>query len=248
MSTSSTQGSRLISRVLPVAVKFWLQSQLDDIGELNFDIQATDRQVLTGHIPGIALSAQHAVYHGVHITDVAVQASDIQINIGQVLRGKALRLKQAFPIDGDVRLTSQDLVKSSTDSSLAQGLLEVWQTLLTREDVATEIVTHYGTEMEALQSKPLHAYQPKLQPVDGGLLLSLMRQEQAAITLCGRLTVEQGHILKLVETHWCLPNGEQVLSQALTNFPWDLGQQVQLDTLVIKNEQLTCHCKIMVQP
>ncbi|MEO0869762.1 MAG: LmeA family phospholipid-binding protein, partial [Cyanobacteria bacterium J06642_11] len=90
----SAKGSRLISRVLPVAVKFWLQTQLDDIGTLNFDIQATDRQVLSGKIPGIALLAQRAIYQGVQITDVAVQASDIHINIGQVLRGKALRLKQ----------------------------------------------------------------------------------------------------------------------------------------------------------
>ena len=150
-SPSKPKGSRLISRVLPVAVKFWLQTQLDEIGDLTFDIQATDRQVLSGQIPGLALAAQHAIYQGVRLTDISAQASNIEINIGQVLRGKPLRLKQAFPIEGQVILDGDDLAASANASVLADGLLDFWQTLLAKDNDAAEIATYYGPDSLALQ-------------------------------------------------------------------------------------------------
>lgn len=246
-SPSSSKGSRLISRVLPVAVKFWLQTQLDEMGELAFDIQATDRQVLSGYIPGIALSAQQAVYQGVRITDVVVQASDIQINIGQVLRGKPLRLKQAFPIEGQVVFDGESLGISSMDSVLAEGLLEFWQTLLAKEAVATEVTSHYGPVL-ALQNPQLDQYQSKLEILGADLVLHLVRQDRSDVVLKGEVAVDQGHILRLIKARWCLASGEQVPSQALSGFCWDLGEQTDVRSLTIQNEQLTCQCKVMVQP
>ena len=230
-SAPSTQGSRLISRVLPIAIKFWLQTQLDEIGELTFEIQATDRQVLSGHIPGIALSAQQAVYQGVRITDVDVHASDIKINIGQVLRGKSLRLKQPFPIEGQVAFDVDALEASSTESILAEGLLDFWQTLLAKENVATEVATHYGADIAALHDPQLSQYQSRLQTLGQDLILHLVRDGQSEICLKGQITVGRGHILQLT-TAQC----------------WNLGEQTDLHSLQVQDAQLTCQCKIMVQP
>lgn len=242
------QGSRLLSRVLPVAVKLWLQTQLDDIGDLTFEIQATDRQVLSGNIPGISLSAQQAVYQGVCITDVTVQASTIAINIGQVIRGKPLRLKQAFPIEGYVAFDGASLAVSSTNSVLADGLLDFWQTLLAKEQVATEVERHYGRELAALQDPQLSQYQSRLEILGPDIGLHLVRQQQSEIILKSRLRVEQGHVLQLTNARWCLPSGDQIHSEALNDFCWDLGEQVDVSQLSITNGQLTCHCKIMIQP
>lgn len=247
-SSSPSKGSRLISRVLPVAVKFWLQTQVDEIGTLVFDIQATDRQVLSGHIPGIKLSAQDAVYQGVRISDVAVQASDIQINIGQVLRGKPLRLNQAFPIEGQVAFDGESLGVSSMDSVLAEGLLDFWQTLLARGDVSAEVTAHYGAGIVALQDPQLAQYQPRLEVIDAGLGLHLVRQGRSEIILRGSVEVDQGHILRLTRAQWWLPSGEQVTSEALMGFCWDLGEQTDVRSLTIQHERLTCQCRIMVQP
>ncbi|MEM7797257.1 MAG: DUF2993 domain-containing protein [Cyanobacteria bacterium P01_C01_bin.118] len=246
-SPSSSKGSRLISRVLPVAVKFWLQTQLDELGELVFEIQATDRQVLSGYIPGIALSAQQAVYQGIQITDVTVQASDIQINIGQVLRGKPLRLKQAFPIEGQVAFDGESLGVSSMDSVLAAGLLEFWQTLLAKEPVVTEVTSYYGPVL-ALQDPQLSGYQSRLEIAGAELVLHLVRQDRSEVVLKGAVEVTQGHMLKLINAQWYLPSGEQVSSKALSDFCWNLGDQTDVRSLTIHNEQLTCDCKIMVQP
>ena len=174
-SAPSPKGSRLISRVLPVAIKLWLQTQLDEIGELKFEIQATDRQVLSGYIPGIALSAQQAVYQGVKITDVNVHASNIQINIGQVLRGKPLRLKQSFPIEGQVAFDMHALEASSTDSILAEGLLDFWQTLLAKEEVAQEVAAFYGANVAALHAPALSHHQSRLQTWGKDLALHLLK-------------------------------------------------------------------------
>lgn len=248
MTQSSSKGSRLISRVLPVAVKLWLQSQLDEIGNLNFKIQATDRQVLSGYIPGIALSAQQAVYDGVQITDVNVQARDIKINIGQVLRGKPLQLKQAFPIEGQVVLDSDALAASSTESILAAGLLDFWQTLLAKEDVAAEVATYYGADLGALNDPNLSGYQSKIQTLGTDLQLHLMRHEHSEIGLRGCLTIDRGYILQLTNAQWCLSSGEHVRSDALRDFCWNLGEQTDVHSLKVHNDQLTCQCKIMVQP
>ena len=242
------QGSRLISRVLPVAVKFWLQTQLDEIGQLAFEIQASDRQVLSGHIPGVALSAQQAVYKGVKITDVDVQASGIKINIGQVLRGKPLRLKQPFPIEGQVAFDVDALAASSTESILAEGLLDFWQTLLAKADVAQEVATHYGADIAVLNDPQLSQYQSRLQTIDKDLSLQLLRDGQSEIGLKGWLEVDQGHILRLTTAQWCLASGEHVRSDALSNFCWNLGEHTNVRTLTVQDDQLTCQCRIMVQP
>lgn len=245
-SPSTSKGSRLISRVLPVAVKFWLQTQLDEIGDLTFDIQATDRQVLSGRIPGLALAAQQAVYQGVRLTDISAQASNIEINIGQVLRGKPLRLKQAFPIEGQVIFDGDDLSASSSASVLADGLLDFWQTLLANDNVAAEVATHYGPDMPELQN--LTQYRSNLKPVDTGLELTLIRQKQSDICLQGSIDVDQGHILRLATAQWRLPSRQLVPSEALRGFGWNLGEQTDLQSLVIENNQLICQCRIMVQP
>lgn len=252
MAVSSSPGSRLLSRVLPVAVKLWLQTQLDEIGDLTFEIQATDRQVLSGRIPGISLSAQQAVYQGVRITNVTAQATGIEINIGQVLRGKPLRLKQAFPIAGQVAFDGDSLGASSTDSALAAGLQDVWHTLLTKEAVAAEVASLYGAA--ALQEFQRDQYPSKLAILGPDLVLQRARQGHSdtempsAINLRGGVAVEQGHILRLTSARWCLPTGEQVPSESLNDFGWDLGEQTDLRSLTIQNERLTCQCKIMVQP
>lgn len=247
-SSSPRQGSRLISRVLPVAIKFWLQTQLDKVGDLVFEVQATDRQILSGYIPGIALSAQQAVYQGVLITDVEMQASDIEINIGQVLRGKPLRLKQAFPIEGQVVFDIDALASSSTESILAEGLLDIWQTLLTREDVIAEIATHYGPHIAALHDPQLSQHQSRLETLDTELVLHLISDGQINISLRGALEIDHGHILRLAAAQWRLSTGAYVYSDALSGFCWNLGEQTHLQSLKIQNEHLTCQCRIMVQP
>ncbi|NEQ43643.1 MAG: DUF2993 domain-containing protein [Leptolyngbya sp. SIOISBB] len=108
ISSTQPRGSRIISRVLPPAIRLWLSTQLEYVENLQFQIQGRDREILSGHIPEIYLSAQKAVYQGIHLSQAAATARSIQVNLGQVMRRKPLRLLAPFPISGEVELTEAD--------------------------------------------------------------------------------------------------------------------------------------------
>lgn len=127
---SPGRGSRLISRLLPPAIRLWLHTQLDHIEGLEFAIDGKDRQILGGYLPGVNLAARQAVYQGLYVSQALVQAADIRVNLPQVLRGKALRLLQPFPVTGQVTLLAEDLRRSLRSPLLAQGLQDVLKQLL----------------------------------------------------------------------------------------------------------------------
>jgi len=127
---SPGRGSRLISRLLPPAIRLWLHTQLDHIEGLEFAIDGQDRQILGGYLPGVNLVARQAVYQGLYVSQAQVQAADIRVNLPQVLRGKALRLLQPFPVTGQVTMGAEDLRLSLRSPLLAQGLQDVLKQLL----------------------------------------------------------------------------------------------------------------------
>lgn len=129
---STAKGSRIISRLLPPAIRLWLQSQLDHIEGLEFAIDGKDRQILGGYLPKVTVAAHQAVYQGLHVSQVAVSAADIRVNLPQVLRGKALRLLQPFPVDGQVTVLADDLRASLRSPLLGQGLQDVLKQLLAK--------------------------------------------------------------------------------------------------------------------
>jgi hypothetical protein len=130
LSARQGQGSRLISRLLPPAIRLWLQTQLDHIEGLNFRILGQDRQILKGYVPQVAASAQQAVYRGLQVSQVTVTATDIHVNLGQVVRGKPLKLLQSFPVSGQVCLQAQDLQVSLGSALLSEGLQDLLHRLL----------------------------------------------------------------------------------------------------------------------
>lgn len=124
------KGSRIISRLLPLAIRLWLHSQLDQIEGLEFAIDGKDRQILGGYLPGVNLAARQAVYQGLHVSQAQLNATDIRVNLPQVLRGKALRLLQPFPVAGQVAVLAEDLRASLQSPLLGQGLRDVLAQLL----------------------------------------------------------------------------------------------------------------------
>jgi hypothetical protein len=128
------QGSRLISRLLPPAIRLWLHTQLDHIEGLDLAINGKDRQILGGYLPGVTVAAHQAVYQGLHVSQVQVNAADIRVNLPQVLRGKPLRLLQPFPVQGQVTLLAEDLRASLRSPLLGQALHDALTQLLSRVD------------------------------------------------------------------------------------------------------------------
>lgn len=249
-------GSRIIGRLLPAAVRLWLRSQVENVGQLSIELAGRDRQLLSGYLPGVNVSAQKAIYQGIHITQVQLSAQDIRMNIGQVVRGKPLRLLKAFPVKGSTVLSADDLNASLLSPLLVEGLDSFWRSLILRPDVAASVRAHYG-------SLPLQAdvalSRPAIQLSEGRLSLSfypatLDETAEEPVILGTALSVVAGHVLQLNSVRWLSQLGELAHDDAgvpvvaLEGFQWDLGQATELSQLELKDSLLLCAGKIMVMP
>lgn len=254
-SKRSGKGSRLIGRILPAAVRFWLRSQVEDVDSLSLSLEGRDRQLLSGYLPGVSVSAEQAVYQGIHIGRLQLSAQDIRINVGQVVRGKPLRLLKVFPVLGEVVLTSDDLNASLASELLAVGLRDFWRSLLQMPSLAKEVEARYGAI--AVQST-VELSRAKIRLGDRTLALSFYPQveSQAAevpTVLATGLSVADGNRLQLESPRWLrsleeLTTAQGELIEALQGFQWDLGKDTQLTQLSLLPDQLLCTGQIMVNP
>lgn len=119
----------LIPRVLQPALHWWLSSQLEAVTGLEIEIQGGDRQILRGYLPHVRVAATSASYRGIQLRQAAVQAEQIQINLGQVLRGKPLKLLAPVPVRGELVLSQDDLNASLGAPLLQSGLRELLKLL-----------------------------------------------------------------------------------------------------------------------
>lgn len=243
-------GSRIISRVLPPAIRLWLQSQVERVEHLQFVIEGRDRQILSGHIPGLAIAAAGVIYQGLYLSQVDLTATGIRINLGQILRGKPLRLKQSFPVNGKISLNEADLNASLRSPLLLGGLRDFLTRLshaATPPPTLQELIHYLNQNPEAeIQAKMAFA----TQHID--LHLTPPQSEPSAFTplqIQTGLAIQAGRYLKLVNPVLReneLPPTQQV--DALKDFRLDLGTEVEIQTLAIADQCLICHGIITVIP
>ena len=238
--------SRLISMVLSPAVGLWLRSQLEHVEDLHLTIEAGDRQLLSGCISRVVVSARNAVYRGLHLSQVSLVGEQIRTNLAQVVRGKPLRLLKAFPIVGDVLLYEADLNQSLQAPLLAQGVIEFLLTLL-RSD---------GENDELSQRTPqeIRLQDPKVILGDGLVTLSAtlatVSGQPTSVVIRTGLRLSNGNQLHLDRPH-LLPhaNARQGFPlRDLDGFAFDLGSDVALQTLSLQLGQISCQGQIMVTP
>lgn len=240
-SHGDRKQSRMISRVLSPAVKLWLRSQLDHVEALELEIEAGDRQLLSGSLHQVIASANQAIYKGLHFSQVRVAAQAIQTNLGQVLRGKPFRLLVPFPVSGTVTLSEADLNASLRAPLLGNAVSDFLLGLL-----KSKIVDDSGDTTAELQN-----IQVTLQ--NGGLILNatLVKDNQHyPLMVQTQLAIEGGDRLRLSQFD-CQLKGEmdpRVLTDLPTSFTFDLGSEVCLEELTFCPQQILCRGRITVIP
>lgn len=237
--TSSSQ-SGLISKVLSPAVRLWLRSQVESIDQLEFQIEGGDRQILSGYIPSMAIAAVCVVYQGIHLSEIALSANEIRVNLGQVIKGKPLRLLAVVPVVGKAMISQADLNASLQAPLLADALDEVLLPLL--QSSLTDLVPA-GDRLMSLQ-------QPQVQIERDRLLLNgMLRFEDKppmAFALRTGLQIIAGSRLRFDQPEQLLPKQREL--PLLQGFEIDLGTDVQLRSLVLEAEKLFCEGQINVIP
>jgi len=235
----------MISAVLSPAVGLWLRSQLEHVEDLQLAIEAGDRQILTGAIARVTASAHSAVYQGLHLSQATVTGVGIRTNLRQVLRGKPLRLLEAFPVTGEVRLLEADLNASLRAPLLANAVIDFLLTLLKADP---------ESELEDLSSEAIQLQNPQAMLGDGHItftasLISTSGNATAVVIRTG-LMIESGNQLKLDRPQWLAhANARQGLPlKDLDGLAFDLGSDVMLEQLTLEAGQILCAGQLMVRP
>ena len=240
-SHGDRKQNRIISRVLSPAVKLWLRSQLDHVEALELEIEAGDRQLLSGSLQQVIASASAAIYKGLHFSQVRVTAQAIQTNLGQVLRGKTFRLLVPFPVSGTVTLSAADLNTSLHAPLLGNAVSDFLLGLLQGKVE--------GSLGNTTKTAELQNIQVKLQ--EGGLIFNatlVQDEQQYPLTVQTQLLIEGGDLLRLEQFECHLGSGERSLSNLPTSFMFDLGSEVCLEELTIHPDKIICRGRITVIP
>lgn len=221
------RGSRLISRLLPPAIRLWLHSQLDHIEGLEFAIDGSDRQILGGYLPAVTVAARQAVYQGLHVSQAEVSAAAIRMNLPQVLRGKPLRLLQPFPVEGQVTVLADDLRASLRSPLLGEGLKQALTLLLAQADtpnLEAWLGEDAAAEVDiALAIDQLTLRWPGAAPTADSLVLTMGLAMKEGRWLCLRQPV----VTLLPAT------GDPPPPLALEEITFDLGPEVDIRELAI---------------
>lgn len=242
-----SSGSQIIRKVLSPAVGLWLRSQVESVAALKFQIDGSDRQILRGCVASVSVTAQQVVYQGLHLSHLDLKASQIRVNLGQVVRGKPLRLLEVVPVDATVQLKQIDLEASLSAPLLKQALVDLLKLILEQVD-CSQI-----PELAVLQTQSvqLNSAQILLQANK----LSLSAEVNDASSQCWQMHLQTAlrllgpSRLELADLKLSSTLGEQATSLLpMQSLEIDLGSEVQLQQLKIEPEQIVCIGQINVVP
>jgi hypothetical protein len=232
--------SQIISTVLSPALRLWLRSQVEQVEALQFNIVGSDRQILTGHIPRVSIAANHAVYQGLHLSNIQLEGSDIRVNLGQVIKGKPLRLLEPVPVVGELRLLESDLQASLQAPLLSTALTELVSTFLQSD----------GTKNPADGLKARQISWETIDIDDGQLTLcgtlTNATLETTPVWICAGLELATPQVLQLYPLQIQFSADRPPLK--LDGFQIDLGSDVDIQELTLTRGQLMCRGRLSVIP
>lgn len=230
--------SEIISHILTPAIKFWLRSQLETVEDLNMQIHAGDKQILTGKINQVSLTTTKAIYQGIHVSKATVNTDNIAVNLGGILRGKPLKLLQPIFVTGEIVLTDNDLQTSLESPLLHQGLIDLVHLLLNHQNIPNyqDILAQYRFFWHNITLK------------DDQFILSAIlsnsMEETYNLIITSTLTLKnyQTLIFHPIEIIGIPDIGNMIIN----NFEVDLGNDVALEKLILTSQNLSCIGKLKV--
>jgi len=242
LEESTGKRSRLISKVLAPAVRLWLRSQVEHVEDLHVEITAGDRQILSGYIEQIEISAKNAIYQGLALNQIQLTGQNIRVNAGQIVRGKPLQLLEPIRIQGSVLLEEADLNTSLKAPLLKAGVTEFLQTLL--RSGAAGISSNRDLNLQNL------TIQLRSQQVVLGATLVSDSGNETPIAIRTGFDLAAPNLLKLVNPQW-LPHATAKRGLPLSDldgYTFNLGDETEIHELAIDPEKVTCQGKLIVLP
>ncbi|MEM1426818.1 MAG: DUF2993 domain-containing protein [Cyanobacteria bacterium P01_H01_bin.130] len=225
-----------VARLLGAAVRFWLKTQLDRVEALDVTVGGSTRELLSGCLPGVTVRATGVVYQGLALQDAAIAASQIRVNLSQVLRGKPLQLLEPIAIELVQRVTAENLNQSLTAPLLAQAIADFVRPLLAKSDTAT-----FTPERLTLGDQCLI-----LQGDWGDRAVD--SAQTYPLTLTTGLTLSGPQTLHFQDPRWTWAADAPRELPPVSSFDLELGSDVAFRTLAIAPDGIRCEGTLMVRP
>ena len=223
---------RIITKVLTSAIKLWLRSQLNQVSHLEVQIEASDRQLLSGYIPGVSISASNAVYQGLRVTQIELEVEKIQLNVAAILKGQPLQLSAIVPVVGKLIITAQDLNNSLSSPLLLTAINDGLIPLLAEYSLNYPFITWEKITLDN-QVLILHG-------------IPISETEGAFFNIHLGLELPNGQELQLTQVQ--VKTDQEVLLERNSPYMINLGTDVDIEKISLLPEQLTCYGRININP
>lgn len=228
----------MITKLLSAAVKFYLRSQVSRVEDLQVKIAGKNSQIIKGYIPQVSLSGKQVAYRGLHLQEVSIDGTDIAFNLPEVLRKKPLQLLEPIIVDLKVSLAENDLMASIDSDLLQSGLSDLWQIILSAPQTTLTDSQLVDSSIEwnkiAIANKQLN--------ISG--IYQDNNSQDINLNVSTQITSSDGHTLCLFPLK--ISNGANIVDELTEKLEIDLGNDVDIQKLVVESEQILCLGKITV--
>lgn len=109
---STAAGNSPVLNLLASGLQAWIRQQCEAVESLELQLHGSALGLLRGRLEGVSLVARRVIYSSLEIEMVELRSSAIQVQLGNLLKGQALQLHQAFQIEGYVAFTAAGLCRS----------------------------------------------------------------------------------------------------------------------------------------
>jgi LmeA-like phospholipid-binding len=230
---TKTPGKGIVSSILSPACRAWLRSQVSQVDDLQVDIQGGSRQILGGTIPQVTVVGMGAIYQGLSLGSVNLVATNIRINLPQVIKGQPLRLLKPIAVTAGVKFSEQDLQNSLASPLLAQAVTDLLTQIL---EIKSDQI-HWLIDWQQLKILPQTLFLLGNLTLDG---------KTAPIEISMGIDIQAGHILQLdplkIDCLLDLPGSD------ISRHSIDLGADVNITQLELLGGELICQGQIQVNP
>ncbi|BAU04827.1 hypothetical protein NIES592_06420 [Fischerella major NIES-592] len=229
-----TQNKKIhiITNVLTKALKLWLKSQVSQVSQLEVEIKASDRDILSGYIPWVSIFASHVVYQDIHLTQIQLVAQNIRINIGSVLKGQPLRLLETVPVVGEVIVEEDELNASVSSSLLSTALNDVLDKLLPEQCPKSKSIFYQKIILD-----------------DSRIILYISQPTETnptVLEVCADIELLSAHELHI--SYIQAKNNRGIVLESHNGHYLNLGSDVDIQHLKLFPGKLVCHGRISVNP
>jgi len=223
---------KLVTNILAEAIKLWLRTQVSHIEQLQLDIQARNRQILSGYIPSVSIIANKAVYQGLHLSFIDLVAQNIRINIGSILKGEQLRLLEKVSVFCELSQVEEDLSASLSSTLLSTALNDILAKFLSEDTLNSESIS-----WQAVQIK------------DNQLVINATIAEEnnpQSLDICVGLNLLSSHELRIAPIY--VTSNTKTLFESSDGEYLDLGSDVEIQDLKLIPSKIICRGMINVNP